>query len=146
MNLTDEQLELLPETIRSMVQRIGLANTLVVVKKLGGTTWRVADGKTDDGRKQRKALADLVGEAIEAALHQHYAGADLYIAQCRALMTGLRDAAIHQEFDHLIRQGISARTVVTRLARQHRLSDRWIWEILNKVPVSSPQTELFDGL
>lgn len=145
MHLTDEHLDLLPETLRGMVQHIGLANTLVVVEKLGGTTWRIADGKTEEGRKQRRALVDLVGEDIEAALHRYYVGNDLYIAQCKALLIELRDAAIHQTFDEMNREGVSARNIVTMLARQHRLSDRWVWNILNRVPVrvDNPQTKLF---
>lgn len=145
MNLTEEQLQLLPKTIHSMVQRLGLTNTLVVVEKLGGTTWRVAEGKNDDGKKQRQALANLVGEAIESELHRHYAGADLYVARCRLLIIDLRDAAIHQEFERLIREGISARAVVARLARQYQLSDRWVWEILNRLPISAQtnQAQLF---
>lgn len=147
MSLTDDQLALLPKNILDMVARLGIADTLIVVEKLGGTTCRIAEGKTSQGREQRRALAALVGEKVETALHRHYAGEDLHVAQCKALLISLRDAAIHQAFDALIREDNSARKVVAQLARQHRLSDRWVWNILNKAPVvHASQASLFDDV
>lgn len=146
MILSAEELDLLPDTIRNMIPILGLVDTMTVVEKLGGSTWQVAEGKTEEGRQKRAALAGLVGDEIESKLHQYYAGDNLYIAQCKALITKLRDAAIHQEFEFLIQKGkLSARSAVTCLAQKHRLSDRWIWEILKRLPLESPQADLFSS-
>lgn len=144
MSLSAEELQLLPETIRNMIPILGLANVLTVVEKLGGSTWQVAEGKTAEGRQKRVALAEIVGSEIEQILHQHYAGDSIYIARCKVLITRLRDSAIHHEFDQLINNNISARSAVAQLARTHKLSDRWVWNILKNMPLQSDQPDLFN--
>lgn len=37
--------DMLPDTVRDMAGRIGLPATLVVVEQLGGTSWRIAEGR-----------------------------------------------------------------------------------------------------
>lgn len=130
----------LPQTVQDMVATIGLQHTLIVVQALGGTTWRFAAGKGETGEAKRAALVDLVGEETEKLLHQHYARDELYLPRCAALLRKLRNMEIHQQFDRDIENGSTARDSVAGLARQHRLSDRQIWDILNQyVPVPEQQ-------
>lgn len=57
----------------------------------------------------------------------------------------LRDLGIHRQFEQEVRKGVSANAAVAALARENKLSDRWIWEIL-KQPLGqeeAPQGALF---
>lgn len=127
--------DLLPASIRDMVGRIGLSSTLTVVERLGGITWRVAEGHGPEGAAKRAALADWVGTDIEELLHRHYRNEELYIPRCHAALLALRNQHIHQRVEQGLRQGYSACALVIDLAREYRLSDRRVWEILKQVPV-----------
>ncbi|RUI34564.1 Mor transcription activator family protein [Pseudomonas aeruginosa] len=125
----------LPPQIQEMVARIGLPATLIVVSRLGGTTWRVAKGKTQSGEAKRAALAEIVGSEVEELLHREYAGEILYLAQCKAAGLQWRNMDIHARFEQGIRKGIPANTLVAELARECQISDRRVWTIL-KQPLS----------
>ncbi|EMB5660455.1 Mor transcription activator family protein [Pseudomonas aeruginosa] len=122
----------LPPQIQEMAARIGLPATLTVVSRLGGTTWRVAKGKTQGGEAKRAALAEIVGSEIEELLHREYAGEILYLAQCKAAGLQWRNMLINAHFEQGIRKGIPANTLVAELARENQLSDRRIWTILKQ--------------
>ncbi|CDM42408.1 Mor transcription activator family protein [Ectopseudomonas oleovorans] len=131
MDLSQLQ-ELLPENVRDMAARIGLPATLRVVERMGGTTWRVAEGRTPEGEAKRAALADIVGSDIEEMLHREYAGDEFYLARCHAAVLRWRNLEIHQRFEQGVREGLTARTLVAELAREYRLSDRRVWIILKE--------------
>lgn len=136
--------QLLPENVRDMAQRIGLPATLVVIDKLGGTTWRVAEGRNVDGNAKRTALADLVGCDVEELLHREYAGEELYLARCYSALMYWRNQEINARFVQGVREGVTARTVAIELAREYKLSERWIWRIVKQhYPDPAPQGELF---
>jgi len=117
----------LPELAADMVARLGLADTLQIVERLGGLTVRIAVPHTPADKPPR--------EPLECALHRHYASEILYIPRCAQLLAQQRNRAIHGEFEALLRQGKSARSIVAQLARQFQLSDRRIWDIL-KLPLT----------
>lgn len=130
----------LPQSVQEMVAVIGLNHTLNVVRALGGTTWRIAAGRGKEGEAKRAALAELVGSDTEELLHKYYVGDEVYLPRCTALVRKLRNIEIHQQFEHEVRQGRTARDSVSELARQHQLSDRHIWDILNLyIPVPEQQ-------
>lgn len=126
---------LLPASVRDMVGRIGLLATLTVVERMGGTTWRVAEGHGSEGAAKREALADWVGTDTEMLLHRHYAGEEIYLPRCHSALVALRNQQIHQRVEQGLRQGHSASALVADLAREYRLSDRRVWDILKQVPV-----------
>lgn len=123
---------LLPVNVRDMVDRIGLPATLVVVKRLGGVTWRVAEGRSRNGQAKRAALAQQIGHDVEALLHQEYAGEEIYLARCQSALLRWRDVEINRKFEDRIRKGQTARKTVAVLAREYRLSDRRVWDILKQ--------------
>lgn len=135
--------ELLPVNVRDMAQRIGLPNTLVVVERLGGITWRVAEGRNSEGEAKRAALAELVGSDIEEQLHREYAGEEIYLARCHTAVLRWRNIEINRRFEQGVREGLSARTLVAELAREYKLSDRWVWEIINHYIPPIEQGKLF---
>lgn len=130
----------LPQSIQDMVAVIGFSHTLKVVQALGGTTWRIASGRGKDGEAKRAALAERVGTDTEELLHKYYAGDEIYLPRCAALLRKLRNIDMHQQFERDVRQGRTARDSVADLAREHKLSDRQIWDILNLyMPVPKQQ-------
>lgn len=135
--------DLLPRNVRDMASRIGLPSTLIVVERLGGTTWRIAEGRNPEGEAKRAALADLVGSDIEEQLHREYAGEEIYLARCHAALLRWRNLEIHARFERGVREGRSARDLVAELARDFRLSDRWIWQVLNTYLPAPDQPRLF---
>lgn len=136
MDLTQLQ-DLLPPNVQDMAQRIGLPATLVVVERMGGTTWRIAEGRTAEGEAKRAALADLIGSELEQLLHREYSGEEIYLARCHKALLHWRDLAIHQRFEQGVREGVTARTLVAELAREFQLSDRRIWDVLKHHPLST---------
>lgn len=130
----------LPQSVQDMIVVIGFNHALKVVQALGGTTWRIASGRGKDGEAKRAALAELVGSETEDLLHKYYAGDELYLPRCAVLVRTLRNINMHQQFEQDVRQGRTARDSVSDLARQHRLSDRQVWDILNLyMPVPEQQ-------
>ncbi|MFT0211807.1 Mor transcription activator family protein [Pseudomonas sp. F1_0610] len=133
----------LPKSVQEMIALIGFSNTLKVVQALGGTTWRVAIGRSAEGEAKREALAEMVGSEAEQLLRQHYAQNEIYLPRCCALLRKVRDLNIHNEYDIAIKQGLSARDTVWQLARQYQLSDRRVWDIVNSYIPDQEQYALF---
>ncbi|MGC6965592.1 hypothetical protein DZ958_030900, partial [Pseudomonas aeruginosa] len=46
---------------------------------------------------------------------------------------------IVERFEQGLRDGQTARSLLSDLARQYNLSDRWIWEIVNRPSEPAPQ-------
>ncbi|KSI64630.1 Mor transcription activator family protein, partial [Pseudomonas aeruginosa] len=97
--------DMLPDTVRDMAGRIGLPATLVVVEQLGGTSWRIAEGRARRGEARRAALAELVGSDIEEQLHTHYRGEEIYVARCHKALARWRDLEIVERFEQGLRDG-----------------------------------------
>lgn len=121
---------LLPNSIAQIVHSIGLAKTIALVDKLGGTTFPVSRHQGARGDVRYFVLVDVVGVDAANVLTDVYGGESLYIPRCNGLLIALRNHAICAEFEQLTAQQASP-AVVSTLARKHRLSDRWIWRILS---------------
>ncbi len=134
----------LPESARNLVRLIGLPKTIKLIDHLGGTTFPVAKGLTRMGQARYELLAEVVGMDAADTLTAEYGGEPLYIPNCKDALRRVRDRAIHSRFDALVKAGYSANGAVAELAREHRLSDRRIWEILKVLPESQEvQSTLF---
>ncbi|GAB4209909.1 MAG: hypothetical protein Fur0019_17270 [Tibeticola sp.] len=68
-------------------------------------------------------LLDLP-EHAQQALAWRYGGTTVYVPKCDGSARAARDAAIRAAYD--------AGESVQSLARRHRLSERWVWEILGR--------------
>lgn len=126
----------LPATARELAQLIGLQKALRLVETLGGTTFPVPKRETKLGELRFNVLADVVGVEAADAMVRRFSGTDLYIPRCAEALRNARDAAICAEYDRLI-QTMSGNEAVQRLARTHRLSDRHIFNILKREPVTT---------
>lgn len=134
----------LPQNVQDMALRIGLPATLTVVENLGGITWHVAQGTDCRGKASREELAKLVGADIEALLHREYAGDVLYLARCHNAIIKWRDIEINQKVEKGLHAGKSLRTLMAELAREYKLSDRWILAIVSRATPTCEQPDLFD--
>ncbi|WP_447588676.1 Mor transcription activator family protein [Aquipseudomonas campi] len=135
--------DVLPASVVDMAQRIGMPAALTVVEKMGGIRWRVAEGATREGAAKRAALADIVGSDIEELLHREYAGEDISLPRCHAALLRWRNIEINRRFEQGIREGLTGHIIAAELAREYRLTDRWIWDIVNKHVDTPPQGDLF---
>lgn len=127
----DEVFDLLPDTIRTVAQLIGLPLTLRLVETLGGTTFPVSKNKTRMGQIRFEALAEVVGVEAAEALTRHFGGDVLSIAKCDVALRELRDRKIRAEFDAMTHEH-SALYAVVLLARKNRITDRHVWRILKQ--------------
>ena len=108
--------ERLPRNARDIIDRLGPAVTLRLIRALGGTTIPVPMRLTPVGEARYKKLCDMIGEDE-------------------------RDAALIRDRDAMARAGLSEREIVTGLALKYHLSDRHVWRVLHRVP--EEKTSLF---
>lgn len=120
---------LLPETFTQLVTVIGFQAALQLVQRMGGTSFPL--GKH---RVVHFSLSEIIGEKLALRLETAFKGQrTLYIPKCDQAIRQLRNQLIRQQFDELS-QHQNAIKVVKQLAREHRITERWVWEILNKAP------------
>ncbi len=136
---------LLPRQILDIAGAVGMPTAMRLVEELGGTSWEFAKGSNRNGLIRVAALADILGEEAASTLTRHLGGEKIYIPRCADALRRLRDLKIHRQFEEAVRKGASANAAVAALAREFKLSDRWVWEIL-KQPLEQaevPQGALF---
>ena len=75
--------ERLPRNARDIIDRLGPAVTLRLIRALGGTTIPVPMRLTPVGEARYRRLCDMIGEDVAKALCREYAGTNLYIPTCR---------------------------------------------------------------
>lgn len=136
MNIAGLDRSHLPVVAQELAEAVGLPKALRLVETLGGTTFPVPKRETKQGELRFAVLADVVGVEAAEVLVRRYGSTDLYIPKCAEALRRLRDAAICREYDALIKS-VSGNEAVQRLARSHRLSDRQIFNILKREPVST---------
>lgn len=125
-------LQRLPLMGRTLVRLLrDIDATLQVVAAFGGTTLHIPAERSARALARHPLRAHLTLQQMRRMV-QYFAGTDVYIPRCFQAMVRVRDVSIVQRFDQGIRAGASAASVVRELAREYRLSDRWIWTILKK--------------
>ena len=142
MNFTDVEDEL-PDFVRLLVRLIGMPKTVMLIEKLGGTTFPVAKRLSRQGEVRYQLLSEVVGVEAADRLTEHFGGEPLYIPMCAKAVRLARDRRIRADFDTLTREHSSLYAVV-KLVQRNKLSDRQIWRILKQEdPPSSRQVSLF---
>lgn len=126
----------LPRNARDIIDRLGPAVTLHLIRALGGTTIPVPMRLTPVGEARYRRLCDMIGEDAAKALCREYAGTNLYIPTCRQAAADERDAAIIKDRDAMAHAGLSEREIVAGLALKYGLSDRHVWRILKRMPAN----------
>ncbi|MEN8518090.1 Mor transcription activator family protein [Burkholderia sp. RS02] len=142
MNFTDVEDEL-PDFVRLLVRLIGMPKTVMLIEKLGGTTFPVAKRLSRQGEVRYQLLSEVVGVEAADRLTEHFGGEPLYIPMCAKAVRLARDRRIRADFDTLTREHSSLYAVV-KLVQRNKLSDRQIWRILKQEdPPSTCQVSLF---
>lgn len=114
---------------RLLARLIGEDALRTLIRVAGGLALRIPKRPPLDG-----PLAELPLPAQEALAR--YAGGDvLYIPKCDASRRAARDAAIRAAYD--------AGARVQDLAREHGLTERWVYEILGRPEPDAMQGSLF---
>ncbi|TJZ73880.1 Mor transcription activator family protein [Chitiniphilus eburneus] len=120
----------LPDTVQEIAVVVGLPAALKMVRQYGGTSLHIPQGKHRLGKSRYEELAQLIGADEIQRLAEHFRGCDaIYIPRCAKILRAMRDEAIRSEFDEYTREE-SANRAVTKLARDHDLCERRVWEIL----------------
>jgi hypothetical protein len=118
----------LPESVRELIDLIGLAPTLALVNAWGGQILHVPTGDNPNS-KARRRLVSVLGESATQALIWNYPGQRLTIARCVAAMRDARDRQIIAAYGD--------GTPVARLAAENFLTDRQIRTIIKRSPGDS---------
>ncbi len=126
-----------------LVELIGRAATIELVRARGGTSFTVPLGLTLRGQEQREKLVQIIGREQTTRLIGRYGGTTLYVPSCRQAFVDTRDQRINRERDELACKGLSERALVAELAARYGLSDRQVWRILKKAGPVSPDMAPF---
>lgn len=129
--LSEGEEKLLPESARLIASLVGLPRALKLVDTWGGTTFPISKNKTRDGQIRFEVLTETVGIEAAQILTRHFGGEVLAIPRCAAAMRELRYRDIRRAFDTLSRD-YPASHAVNQLARQHEMTERWVWYILKR--------------
>ena len=132
----------LPASVRDLVDILGMDTVLKLVRELGGTTFPVPKRETKQGELRYGLLADLIGEKAADLVVYHYGGGELYIPRCAKALQNNRDAEINNKFVQGCRAGSSSTDIVNSLAKEYRLTDRRVWDILKMAPNPNSQLRL----
>ena len=128
---------LLNDTVRDIIDLIGLDATTRLVEHLGGTSFDMPR----DSRRLR-ILQEILGADQISALLEIYGGAQLYIPRCDAALRALRNARFRAEVQGAVAAGNSQKMAVQLLAPKYGFSERRAYDIL-KETAPLPQPALF---
>ena len=134
---------LLPPTVHIICGLIGMPSTLRLVEELGGTTFPVSKNKTRQGEIRYEVLAETVGVEAADKLTEAFGGVALYIPVCADALRRIRDLTICAQFDEQCK-AVGSITAVAKLARDHRLSDRRVWDILKHTSTEAEPDDASD--
>lgn len=123
----------LPESVRQLVEVLGIGPAMALVRAYGGTTVYVPARDRADGETAR-TLARIIGESLAGELINRYSGERLYVPRCADALRDWRAMQIQSAYDRGGR--------VADIARRHALSERQIWTILKRPISPTIPTEL----
>lgn len=127
----------LPKTIQTIVELIGHADAMALVRELGGREIRVPATKAG---ATWEYLVEIVGPTSAARLWERYRGTELYIALCTRALKADRNRLMITRYDALLAQGHSSRGAVGILVGEHRICYRSVEMIVNgPVPSAAPE-------
>lgn len=132
LDLDDVDIDDLPAVLREMAALIGLAPTLTLVRHYGGVRVYVPQVMTPE-----HILARLLGFEAALKLTEHYGGAEvIHVPRALEAMLAVRNALIRNQYHTTDK---SQRD----LALEHRMTERWVREILGQQPIDDGQVDIF---
>lgn len=130
MNVDNAQ-HLLPESIRDMVDVIGLPATMQVVELLGGLSIKFPQ-RGVSLHPEVEMLRPQLGDKVLAQLADCFVGGTIYIPRCEAALRHIRNQRFVDEVAALTEDGLSTTAAIMRLCPKYKISDRTAWKILSK--------------
>lgn len=127
-DLAGTPVENLPESLRQLIELVGVAAALSLVRAFAGNVIQIPV-RSRPGGMVRERLVHLMGVAAAERLIQAYAGERLPIPRCAQALRDARDREIIRAYD-------GGASVVT-LTAQYALTDRQIRTILKRSPAKT---------
>lgn len=90
-------------------------------------------GVSLDVHNYRAEIEDLIGAENRCVLIAYYGRLPIYIPLRRAKALSIRNSAVRTMFDEKTALGMSARKAVIAVAREFKISERYVWSLLKKV-------------
>lgn len=116
----------LPETVKGIVEVIGLQATEKLIKAFGGTTFHFSNNSLYFNR-----LKELLGLDIALKLQSYIGVGDVYIPRCDTALIMLRNQQIYIDFCRLTdEEKLTGRLAMLKLCPKYGMSDRIIWDIV----------------
>jgi hypothetical protein len=130
-----DYLHFLSANMLQMVGVIGLDNTLLIMRRYGGRTLEMVEGKRDSLIKRE--IIELIGNESAALLIREFSSECIYIQMLSAvkakLMRHERDKEINDRFNELVKQNPSYRRALKILSSEFNITDRQIYKIINRI-------------
>lgn len=125
-----EQKDNLPAVLLDIARLIGDDKALTLASSVGGCNFHVPT--TEKAGKNRKLLIDLVGEAATDKIIAYYGGDRLYIPNCKAALTNIRNNDFCRDVKLAIEQGQTKTAALKQAAIKYGFSERWGYNLLSK--------------
>lgn len=121
----------LPESVQSIADVIGLADTEKLVRAIGGTRFKFGKGKQETARL--KLLRQTIGDAQTEKLLSVFGGDVLYIPRCQLALQKLRNQRFRADFAALTDDGKTSKAMaLMQLCPQYGISQRTADAILRE--------------
>ena len=129
--LTDLSLDCLPESVQSIADVIGLADTEKLVRVIGGTRFKFGKGKQETARL--KLLQQTIGEQQTEKLLAVFGGDVMYIPRCQLALQRLRNQRFRTDYVALTYDGKTSNAMaLLQLCPQYGISQRTADAILQE--------------
>lgn len=133
---------LMPETVQTMANLIGIEQAMVLVEALAGIDYLMPKTlKSNTGNQ----LVSLIGAEATQTLITHFGGSYVYIPFCAALRRALFNQAFFNAVMTKMEYGTSQYHAVRETAHQFGIAERTGYAILKKFSQKREPT-LFDDL
>lgn len=129
--LTQLSADCLPESVQSIADVIGLADTEKLVCVIGGARFKFGKGKQETARL--KLLQQTIGEAQTEKLLSVFGGDVMYIPRCRLALQRLRNQRFRADYAALTNDGKTSKAMaLLQLCPQYGISQRTADAILRQ--------------
>ncbi|AHG74220.1 hypothetical protein X781_20750 [Mannheimia sp. USDA-ARS-USMARC-1261] len=133
----------LPESVKEIVDLIGLPATEKLIKAFGGFSFQFSKGKV-----YFEKLEEVLGKEDAEKLHSYLKANRAYLPRCQTTLRLLRNERIYADYCRMTEQeGISGRLAIMQICSKYGVCDRIAWDAVRylkskpKQPIT--QTSLF---
>lgn len=116
----------LPESVKEIVEVIGLPDTEKLVKAFGGCSFQFARSGSYFAR-----LKNVLGQDVAIKLQRYMGGCEVYIPRCETALRILRNQRLYADFCQLTElDELSGSLAILKLCPKYNISDRTAWEVV----------------